>query len=69
MKFSVLAKWFCAVADAWNRGEAPWVYDERGRSETVKMWNKFKGEGWQADERTVSWIRAQGITLKKDRPA
>lgn len=38
MKPSIRAKLFNAIAEAWNRGTAPWAY-VRGSSEAVRVWN------------------------------
>ena len=32
-------KWFNAIADAWNAGNAPWAYPD-GTSEAVRVWNR-----------------------------
>ncbi len=58
MKDNVLAKWFCAVAEAYNRGQAPWAYPD-GTSETVRVWNRLGDEGF------VAW--AESISLKRKR--
>lgn len=33
----LLSIWMNAIADAWNMGEAPWAFDERG-SVAVRLW-------------------------------
>jgi hypothetical protein len=58
MKFSVLAKWFCAVAETWNAGEAPWAYVD-GRSESVRIWNE------RGDEGLVEWAQSMGVSLRR----
>lgn len=60
MKFNELSKWFNAVANAWNRGEAPWAYPD-GTSEAIRVWNQLGDEGF------VAWAQERGITLKRRR--
>lgn len=35
----LLSIWMNAIADAWNMGEAPWAFDERG-SLAVRTWSE-----------------------------
>lgn len=58
MKFSAVAKWFNAVANAWNAGEAPWAYDAAG-SVAVRVWNERGDAGF------VEWATQRGITLRR----
>lgn len=57
MKMNKLAKWFNAVAEAYNRGEAYWAYPD-GISLSVKVWNERGDEGF------VAWAQEMGIALK-----
>lgn len=36
-------KWFCAIADAYGSGNAPWAYS-RGRSVAVRIWSLFNAK-------------------------
>lgn len=58
MRFSELARWFCAIAEAWSRGEADWAYVD-GKSAAVYVWNELGDEGF------VAWASGRGISLKK----
>lgn len=60
LKVGVLSKWFNAVAEAYNRGEAPWAYPAPDyTSESVRVWNRLGDEGF------VTWVESTGITLKR----
>lgn len=59
------AKWFNAVADAWNMGLAPWAYTD-GRSEAVKVWcANYAGNEGAATAALASWAAERGIRLKR----
>lgn len=70
MKFSVLAKWFNAVGDAWNRGEAPWAYNKQGHSAIVRMWSYVNARDGEdaADRAVVQYAQQMGISLKRHKP-
>lgn len=65
MKFSVLSKWFNAALEAWNRGEAPWVFDEHGHSRIVRFWELSRRDGDNPDLATVAWIQMHGIDIRR----
>lgn len=69
VKTNVLAKWFCAVADAYGRGEALWAYREQGGSTAVFFWTRLREHYSEADadDLFVQWCREQGVTLKREK--
>jgi hypothetical protein len=67
VKFSLLSKWFNAIAQAYNMGEAPFAYPD-GTSEAIRVWNRALAAGQDPDEAVVAWAQANGVCLKRHRP-
>lgn len=63
------AKWFNAIADAWNAGEAPWAY-VAGQSIAVFVWEqarRISGDD-AADQALVNLATSHGLSLRRRRP-
>lgn len=69
-----LGKWFNAVAEAWNSGNADWAYKD-GISAVVTKWNEVfilakgtKEERYrEADSTVIDLCKQLGVSLKKMR--
>jgi hypothetical protein len=62
-----VAKWFNAITDAWNMGEASWAYDERG-SIAVRTWCEAYDRGVGIDGAAFAvenLAQSHGIDLKR----
>lgn len=64
----LLSIWMNAAVDAWNMGQADWLFDQGNRSTLlVRVWASVfeqTGDELRATEAVVAYARAQGIDPK-----
>lgn len=63
----LLSIWMNAAVDAWNMGEADWLFSHEGRSVLVHLWSHTfdrTDSEMMATEAVVAYARSQGVDPK-----
>lgn len=63
----VLTKWMNTIVEAWAAGDAPWAYDQDGRSVAVRVWGDAFEVGGEvaALASVIELAQSRGLSLRR----